>query len=154
MLLCWQVSASRDKGDRIISVAMEICNSITFFLHVIWMYVKVITKQYVRNITEMPSFYKWFYKISQVVAIAILPLRLTRKWLRIMKRPQVLPFYKKESLLICQWTLNHRCCRDRHSTVGHMNPYESCLAATFIEMNSDRLNMWRHSQLLSWDSLK
>lgn len=34
------------------------------------MYAKVITEQYVGNIIEMPSFYKWFYKISQLVAVA------------------------------------------------------------------------------------
>ena len=34
------------------------------------MYVKVITEQYLRNITEMPSFYKWFYKISHLVTTA------------------------------------------------------------------------------------
>lgn len=34
------------------------------------MYAKVITEQYVGNIIEMPSFYKSFYKISQLVAVA------------------------------------------------------------------------------------
>lgn len=37
------------------------------------MHIKVITEKYVGNITEMTSFYKWFYKISHLVAISTFP---------------------------------------------------------------------------------